>query len=68
MSMTRIFPSSLDDDTSEIISNLRKDILSRAGDYQKKESLLEIMSNNFGFVIIGLMFVGALIWTILMCG
>jgi hypothetical protein len=67
MSMTRIFPSPIDNDTSEMITDFRKELLSPHDDY-RKESLFEVIINNFGFVIIGLMFVGALIWTILMCG
>jgi hypothetical protein len=67
MSISRIFPSPLDNDTSEMISNLRKDLFSPPSEY-RKESVLEIIANNFGFVIIGLMFVGALIWTILIWG
>jgi hypothetical protein len=66
MAMIKLFPNPLADRTSGIISNLGKDLFLPKNEY-RKESVLEFITDNFGFVIIGLMFVGALIWTILMC-
>jgi hypothetical protein len=66
MAIMRIFPNPLDNSISGILSNLVKNLLSPQNRY-RKESVLEIIIDNFGFVIIGLMFIGALVWTILMC-
>jgi hypothetical protein len=67
MAIMRIFPNPLADRTSGIISNLGKYLLLPKNEY-RKESVLEFITDNFGFVIIGLMFIGALVWTALMCG
>ena len=67
MDTLKIFQNGLSKYSPEEISELRA---SETNFYPRlqEDSFLEKLEKNFGFIIIGMMLVGAIVWTILMCG
>lgn len=65
MTIIRLMPGELDDRSPESIAEFRKQRLSPCAE-TNRESFIDKIEKNFGFVIIGIMFVGALVWTAMM--
>jgi hypothetical protein len=70
MSITKILPSHLIGNQSKILSVKNEDPQALQSSYYEegRETILNKISKNFGFVIIGMMLVGAVVWTLLMWG
>jgi|WetSurMetagenome_2_1015567.scaffolds.fasta_scaffold1161911_2 hypothetical protein len=67
MEIIRIMPNDLDEQLSESVAELQKPATIFYPRLQR-DSFMDKIEKNFGFIIIGTMLVGAIIWTILMCG
>jgi len=70
MNITKILPSPLIGNRSGIVSEKSEESKTYRSSYYEegRETILNKISKNFGFVIIGMMMVGAVVWTILMWG
>ena len=61
MNIAKILPSPLTGNPSRIVTDKREDY------DENRETILDKITKNFGFIIIGMMLVGAVVWTLIIC-
>jgi hypothetical protein len=61
MNITKLFPGPMIDSPSRMVSDKNEN------PEEISETMLDKVSKNFGFIIIGMMLVGAVVWTLIIC-